>query len=44
MTRNLRLYEQRRACREPWTQDDPAHAPGPPVDPALRAMLSADPA
>ena len=39
MTRNLRLYEQRRACREPWTADDPIHAPGPPVDPALRAAL-----
>ena len=39
MTRNLRLYEQRRPCREPWTDDDPIHAPGPPVDPALRAAL-----
>ncbi len=39
MTRNLRLYEQRRACREPWAADDPIHAPGPPVDPALRAAL-----
>ena len=39
MTRNLRLYEQRRPCREPWADDDPVHAPGPPVDPSLRAAL-----
>jgi len=39
MTRNLRLYEQRRPCREPWADDDPVHAPGPPVDPSLRAVL-----
>lgn len=44
MSRNLRLYEQRRPCREPWSDDDPVHAPGPPVDPALRAMLRANPA
>jgi tetratricopeptide (TPR) repeat protein len=43
VTRNLRLYEQRRACREPWTEDDSVHAPGPPVDPALRALLSVHP-
>jgi tetratricopeptide (TPR) repeat protein len=42
VTRNLRLYEQRRPCREPWADDDPAHAPGPPIDPALRAVLRAD--
>jgi tetratricopeptide (TPR) repeat protein len=41
MTRNLRLYEQRRPCREPWSQDDPVHAPGPPVDPALRSLMAA---
>ena len=39
MARNLRLYEQRRPCREPWSDDDPIHAPGPPVDPGLRAVL-----
>jgi tetratricopeptide (TPR) repeat protein len=39
MGRNLRLYEQRRPCREPWSDDDPIHAPGPPVDPGLRAVL-----
>jgi tetratricopeptide (TPR) repeat protein len=39
MTRNLRLYEQRRPCRQPWADDDPIHAPGPPVDPGLRAAL-----
>ena len=42
MTRNLRLYEQRRPCREPWGDDDPVHAPGPPIDPSLRAVLRAD--
>ena len=41
MTRNLRLYEQRRPCREPWSQDDPVHAPGPPIDPALRPLMAA---
>jgi tetratricopeptide (TPR) repeat protein len=39
MTRNLRLYEQRRPSREPWAADDPIHAPGPPIDPAIRAAL-----
>jgi Flp pilus assembly protein TadD len=39
MGRNLRLYEQRRPCREPWADDDPVHAPGPPIDPALRSVL-----
>ena len=39
MRRNLRLYEQRRPCRQPWSDDDPIHAPGPPVDPGLRAVL-----
>ena len=29
MTRNLRLYEQRRPCREPWADDDPVARPGP---------------
>jgi hypothetical protein len=42
MTRNLRLYEQGRPCRQPWADDDPVHAPGPPIDPALRAVLRAD--
>lgn len=41
MTRNLRLYVQRRPCREPWSQDDPVHAPGPPIDPALRSLMAA---
>ena len=35
MASNLGLYEQRRACRTPWRDDDPDHRPGPPVDPAL---------
>ena len=39
MTRNLRLYEQRRACREPWAADDAIHAPGPPIDLSLRPLL-----
>jgi len=41
MARNLRLYEQRRPCREPWAPDDPVHAPGPPVDLELRRVLEA---
>lgn len=41
MARNLRLYEQRRPCREPWSPDDAVHAPGPPVDPALRPLMDA---
>lgn len=28
MTANLRLYEQRHACRDPWPSDHPAHRPG----------------
>jgi tetratricopeptide (TPR) repeat protein len=40
--RNLRLYEQRRPCRQPWADDDPVHAPGPPIDPALRSALRTD--
>jgi len=39
MTRNLRLYEQRRACREPWAADDSINAPGPPIDLSLRPLL-----
>jgi hypothetical protein len=26
---NLRLYEARRPCRVPWTDDDPIHRPAP---------------
>ena len=25
---NLRLYQNRRPCRVPWTDDDPVHRPG----------------
>jgi tetratricopeptide (TPR) repeat protein len=39
MTRNLRVYEQRRACREPWAADDSIHAPGPPIDLSLRPLF-----
>jgi hypothetical protein len=39
MARNLSLYERRRACREPWADDDPVHAPGPPLDRGLRAVV-----
>ena len=39
MARNLSTYEGRRACREPWPDDDPIHFPGPPVDPGLRAVV-----
>jgi tetratricopeptide (TPR) repeat protein len=38
---NLQRYQQGRPCRTPWAADDPVHAPGPPVDPALVAALSA---
>jgi tetratricopeptide (TPR) repeat protein len=31
MTATLRLYEQRRPCRIPWTDDDPIHHPVPPA-------------
>jgi tetratricopeptide (TPR) repeat protein len=29
LTPNLRLYESRRPCRTPWTDDDPVHHPQP---------------
>ena len=29
LTANLRLYEMRRPCRTPWTNDDPVHHPQP---------------
>lgn len=32
MAENLRLYERRQPCRTPWTDDDPVHNPGPPVN------------
>ena len=37
---NLRLYEQRRPARVPWSDTDPIHRPGPLVDPTLRAALA----
>jgi tetratricopeptide (TPR) repeat protein len=40
ITVNLRLYEQRRPCRQPWPDDDPIHRPGPPVSSALAAAIS----
>jgi tetratricopeptide (TPR) repeat protein len=30
LTKNLQLYEMRRPCRVPWTDDDPVHRPGAP--------------
>ena len=39
MLANLRLYERRQPCRTPWPDDDPIHRPGPPVSPALAALL-----
>lgn len=36
---NLRLYQQRRPSREPWTDDDPVHAPGPDVTPEIAALV-----
>jgi cytochrome c-type biogenesis protein CcmH/NrfG len=41
MAANLLRYERRQPCRIPWANDDPIHAPGPPVDPSL---LSSPPA
>lgn len=38
---NLQLYEGGRPCRSPWSDTDPIHQPGPPVQPELRAMLAA---
>jgi len=29
LTANLQLYEARRPCRVPWTDDDPIHHPAP---------------
>jgi len=40
LSRNLRLYEQGRPCREPWAADDPVHSPGPAIDPQLRRQLA----
>jgi tetratricopeptide (TPR) repeat protein len=39
MTENLHRYERGERARLPWHPDHPAHAPGPPVDPAIRAAL-----
>lgn len=41
MAANLQRYQQGQPCRTPWPADDPVHAPGPPVDPALVTALSA---
>lgn len=35
MAANLRRYERRQPCREPWSKDDVVHSPGPPVDRGL---------
>ena len=37
MVANLRRYERRQPCREPWSKDDVVHSPGPPVEPGLLA-------
>ena len=37
MAANLRRYERRQPCREPWADDDAVHSPGPPVEPGLLA-------
>lgn len=39
MSANLQSYERRQPCRMPWTDDDPVHLPGPPVDLELNAVL-----
>jgi len=41
MAANLERYQRGQPCRMPWTNDDPIHAPGPPVDPGLLASTSA---
>ena len=37
MAANLRRYERRQPCREPWANDDVVHSPGPPIEPGLLA-------
>jgi tetratricopeptide (TPR) repeat protein len=39
LTATLRLYEASRPSRIPWADDDPIHAPGPPITPAVAAAL-----
>jgi tetratricopeptide (TPR) repeat protein len=39
MAVNLGRYERRQPCRIPWSDQDPVHAPGPPVTPGLSAAL-----
>jgi hypothetical protein len=41
MTANLRRYERRQPCRAPWADQDPVHAPGPPVTAELAAAAKA---
>jgi tetratricopeptide (TPR) repeat protein len=41
MTPNLRRYERRQPCRTPWADQDPVHAPGPPVTAELAAVAKA---
>jgi hypothetical protein len=41
LTANLLRYERRQPCRMPWTNDDPIHSPGPPIDPSLLASAPA---
>ena len=38
MTANLRRYERRQPCREPWADRDPVNSPGPPVTAELAAL------
>lgn len=35
MAANLALYRRSTPCRTPWSDDDPEHRPGPPVEPGL---------
>ena len=37
MAANLQRYERGQPCREPWSDDDVVHSPGPPIDPLLLA-------
>lgn len=38
MAANLRRYERRQPCREPWADGDPVNSPGPPVTPELSVL------
>jgi len=43
MTANLQLYERGQACRTPWQANEDVFSPGPPITPALAAVLASAP-